>query len=190
MERCLVCVVFFRRAKRYMTSLLYPHDGADKKVIETMEKMAFLKTEVSIIIKIGINAFIWISGSANYENAWTFLSRQADESVNKEFISSSLPVLKYTILSCQILYIPLALLYLKYPQITKIFFILEIIINMQDAFVAYTERNIQMQIVYYYLIFNYVIISCFNFMISFSAVLVYISVYIYAQTIVYKDDSQ
>lgn len=99
-------------------------------------------------------------------------------------------MLKYTILSCQILYIPLALLYLKYPQITKIFFILEIIINMQDAFVAYTERNIQMQIVYYYLIFNYVIISCFNFMISFSAVLVYISVYIYAQTIVYKDDSQ
>jgi hypothetical protein len=66
-----------------MASLLFPHDGADEKVIETLDKMAFLKTEVSIVIKISLAALTWILGSANYENAWTFLHRQPDDALNK-----------------------------------------------------------------------------------------------------------
>ena len=60
MDQCIRCLVFLRRAKRYMASLLFPHDGADEKVVETLDKMAFLKTEVSIVIKISLAALKWI----------------------------------------------------------------------------------------------------------------------------------
>ena len=76
-------------------------------------------------------------------------------------------------------------MYLKYPKIARTFFIFEMIINIQDAFVANSDRAQQMHIMYASLFLNYWILSCYDFLASFSAALLYISVYVYAQNLVY-----
>ena len=73
------------------------------------------------------------------KQAQKFRMDHPDE-LNTEFFDKALPLLNYTIVVSHALSIPLTLLYFKYPKITRIFFIYEIVINMQEAFLPYTTR--------------------------------------------------
>lgn len=63
-------------------------------------------------------------------------------SVHVEFVMSALKGLKYSISLSQTMYLPLVLLYFKYPKIARIYFVYEMAINLQEAFLPFSDREI------------------------------------------------
>ena len=55
---------------------------------------------------------------------------------------SALKGLKYSISLSQTMYLPLVLLYFKYPKIARIYFVYEMAINLQEAFLPFSDREI------------------------------------------------
>ena len=63
------CLTHIRGVKRNIAYLLFPYDGADRKVIEMMEKVIFMKTFLGSIGKIVCSGVIWFYGNHNWELA-------------------------------------------------------------------------------------------------------------------------
>lgn len=70
-----------------------------------------------------------------------------------------LQTLVITIQISKILRIPLAMLYYKFPQVTRSYFILELVINAQEAFMVSSEPKMHSTIIYTYLMINYFILG-------------------------------
>ena len=79
------------------------------------------------------------------------------------------------------------MLHLKYPKVTKSFFIVEVMINSFEAFFIFENHRYHVQIVYTYLFQNYIVLDIFMIGMNFLAILVYICIFIYAQSILYPD---
>ena len=89
--------------------------------------------------------------------------------------------------------IPLALLYLKYPRVCKYYFIFEMFINTQEAFLHYNAnaliREYHIELIYLNLLVNYIILCLFDVAKNFIAIAIYVSAMIYAQSIFYPEES-
>ena len=59
---------------------------------------------------------------------------QTEPDAGLQFAEKSLEILIITIKVSKLLRIPLALIYFKFPQITRIYFIFELLTNAQEAF--------------------------------------------------------
>ena len=81
----------------------------------------------------------------------------------REYIEMSLPILTWSIIISKLMRIPLALLYLKYPSVSRTFFVFELFINAQEAFIMFPNQLSHIMMVFTFLIFNYILLTLFDF---------------------------
>ena len=105
-----------------------------------------------------------------------------------DFVENSIPILAWTVAISKIMRIPLGLIYFKYPKIARIYFIFEMFINMQEAFMLMEERKLHSQLLLTFLLINWVSLYNFDFKASITSAILYVCVLIYAQSIIYPED--
>ena len=81
----------------------------------------------------------------------------------QEFIEVSLPILTWSIIISKLMRIPLAVLYLKYPSVSRIFFVFELFISAQEAFIMFPDQLSHIMSVCRIMIFNYILLTLFDF---------------------------
>ena len=81
------------------------------------------------------------------------------------------------------------MLYLKYPKVTKSFYIYELLINSFEVFFLVDNYRYHIQLLYTYLMINYVLLTVFEVGKNFLAILVYTGIFIYAQMTFFPADS-
>lgn len=94
--------------------------------------------------------------------------------------------MKITISISKILCICLLLASLKKTSIVRVFFLFELFINTQEAFLLVNDSEQQLKqqvnLLYVGLMFNYVFLGAVDFLVSLNAAFLYIFVIVYAQT--------
>ena len=88
--------------------------------------------------------------------------------------------MSWIVLILKLLRIPLAMLYLKYPKVTKSFFIYELLINSFEVFFLVDNYRYHIQLLYTYLFINYILLEVFEVGKNMLAILVYTGIFIYA----------
>ena len=111
----------------------------------------------------------------------------------QDFYNETSELLAWSILISKLMRIALAMLFIKYPSISKYYFVFEMFINTQEAFlyIAGNEhtREYHIQIIYLSLLFNYVLLCLFDIAQNLIAMTVYIIAFIYAQTIFFPNET-
>ena len=139
---------------------------------------------------------IW--GAAQYFNrmqSWHTAQKFFEEEGHKlpdsvqEYIEVSLPILTWSIMISKLMRIPLALLYLKYPSVSRSFFLFELTINAQEAFIMFPDQLSHIMMVFTFMILNYILLTLFDFGKQLVAQVFYFALFIYAQTILYPEQS-
>ena len=98
-----------------------------------MESFVNLKSALFLVLRI---LFLTVQYAQYYDQDYLeeknrkYIESKAEQ-VHFEFILAALKVLKYSIPISQIMYLPLVLLYFKYPKIARVYFVYEIGINLQ-----------------------------------------------------------
>ena len=144
-----------------------------------MEYFVFLKSAIYYFLKVGYISYQYLSGSNLVVQAQEYRVSHSNE-LNTELIDSTLPTLYYTIAISQVMCIPLCLLYFKYPKITRTYFIYGLLINCQEAFLPFSDRGPQSELLFAHLLINYLNLCTFDFLPNIIAACLYMCVFIYA----------
>ena len=83
----------------------------------------------------------------------------------------------------------MTLLYLRYPGIARAYFVFEMITNMQESFLMMWTQNDSVNVLYTYLMINYLIYANYDFITNMTAACIYMTTFIYAQTILFPSES-
>ena len=111
----------------------------------------------------------------------------------QDFYGETSDTLAWSILISKLMRIPLAVLYMKFPSISKYYFVFEMFINTQEAFIYKSgnehTREYHIQFIYLSLLVNYILLCLFDVSKNFIAMTIYIVAFIYGQTIFFPDET-
>ena len=123
------------------------------------------KSFLGMTAKIFFGAVQWL----NSTQSWNITQKYFDEEGHnfpesvQQYIETSLPILTWTIIISKIMRVPLALLYLKWPSVSRTFFVFELLINAQEAFLMFPTQLSHIQLIFIILNLNYILLALFDF---------------------------
>ena len=186
--RCCARVkIFFKNIHR----LIYPIEPKNRKINEFLILLWHKKTLLGMLLKTGYFFVRWADGTQSWQLSKDYYEKDGDslpESV-QSFVDDSFVPLTWIVFILKLLRIPLTMLYLKYPKVTKSFFIFELLINSFEAFFIVDNHRYHIQLIYTYMFINYILLEIFTIGKNFLAMLVYICIFVYAQSIFYPAES-
>ena len=156
-----------------------------------MVKFLFKKTIVAYVFKIIYAGLLWYEGITTWHISEDIMDSGTAENISH--FDTDHPFYKFrksmtiTLQISNLMRIPLALLYLKYPHVARSYYFFELFINMQEAFLVAKEPQMNTTIVYLHVAISFLTMVTIDFFKSVVWFLIYISVYIFAQSVVYEN---
>ena len=132
------CFTNVKKYARLLKISLFPFElSKNEQIKNQMESVFFQKSFAGWFLKILYFFLRWADGTQSWSLAEKYREENPEllvEANATDFIENSLPILTQTVIISKFLRIPLWFLYFKYPRIVRTYFIFELFINMQEAF--------------------------------------------------------